>query len=71
SVAYARAHPDASAAFVRAHAAEMEPDVIRRHIELYVNDYTLSLDEAAVRALLAFGEREGFFASASLDPFAC
>jgi 1,4-dihydroxy-6-naphthoate synthase len=55
SVAYAREHPDASAAFVREHATEMAPDVIRRHIELYVNDYTLALDEAAVLKLLAFG----------------
>jgi 1,4-dihydroxy-6-naphthoate synthase len=71
SVEHARAHPDESAAFVREHAAEMDPAVIRRHIELYVNDYTLALDEAAVRALLAFGEEEGFFASSSLATFAC
>ena len=54
SVAYARAHPEESAAFVREHAAEMAPDVIRRHIELYVNDYTLAVDETAVTKLLAF-----------------
>ena len=54
SVAYARMHPKASAAFVREHATEMAPDVIRRHIELYVNDYTLALDENAVLKLLAF-----------------
>jgi 1,4-dihydroxy-6-naphthoate synthase len=69
SVAYARAHPDASAAFVREHATEMAPDVVRRHIELYVNDYTLALDEAAVKALLAFGEKEGLFPSAGLPIF--
>jgi 1,4-dihydroxy-6-naphthoate synthase len=71
SVAHARAHPEASAAFVREHAAEMDPDVIRRHIELYVNDYTLSLDENAVKTLLAFGEKEGFFPPSSLGLFAC
>jgi 1,4-dihydroxy-6-naphthoate synthase len=70
SVAYARAHPDESAAFVREHAAEMSPDVIRRHIELYVNDYTLALDEHAVLRLLAFGEEQGFFPSADLPLFA-
>jgi 1,4-dihydroxy-6-naphthoate synthase len=70
SVVFAREHPEASAAFVRKHAAEMSPDVIRRHIELYVNDYTLALDERAVKRLLAFGEKERFFPSADLPVFA-
>jgi 1,4-dihydroxy-6-naphthoate synthase len=70
SVAYARAHPGESASFVREHAAEMAPDVIRRHIELYVNDYTIFLDQNAVRTLLAFGEAQGFFPSADLAVFA-
>jgi len=69
SVVFAREHPDASAAFVREHATEMAPDVVRRHIELYVNDYTLALDEASVKALLGFGEKEGFFPSAGLPIF--
>ncbi len=69
SVAFAREHADASAAFVREHAAEMAPDVVRRHIELYVNEYTLALDEAAVKSLLVFGEAEGFFPSAGLPIF--
>ena len=40
SVEYAFAHPDASRDYVAAHAQEMDPDVTRRHIQLYVNDYT-------------------------------
>ncbi len=32
-------------AFIREHAQEMEQDVIDRHIDLYVNDYSLSLGE--------------------------
>jgi len=70
SVEHARAHPESSAAFVREHAAEMEPFVIRRHISLYVNDYTLALDENAVTRLLAFGEEEGFFPPSALPIFA-
>ncbi len=66
SVAYAREHPAASAAFVRKHATEMSPGVIRRHIELYVNDYTLALDENAALRLLAFAsERDGASANRS------
>jgi len=52
SVVYAREHPEASRDYVAAHAQEMAPDVVRRHIELYVNEYTLDLDETAVTTLL-------------------
>jgi 1,4-dihydroxy-6-naphthoate synthase len=64
SVEYAFAHPDASGAYVAAHAREMDPAVIRKHINLYVNDYTLALDEAAVHKLLGWAEEQGFNAAA-------
>jgi 1,4-dihydroxy-6-naphthoate synthase len=43
SVQYAFAHPDASRAFVRAHAQEMSENVMRQHIELYVNAFSIDL----------------------------
>jgi 1,4-dihydroxy-6-naphthoate synthase len=55
SVSMAWANPDASRAFVLANAQEMELDVVRRHIELYVNEFTLDLGHegyAAAEALL-------------------
>lgn len=52
SVEYAFAHPGASRAYVAAHAQEMAPDVVQRHIELYVNRYTVELDERAVQVML-------------------
>ncbi|MBC8092419.1 MAG: 1,4-dihydroxy-6-naphthoate synthase, partial [Pseudonocardia sp.] len=55
SVRAAWADPGASGAYVRAHAQEMAPDVVRRHIDLYVNSFTEDLGEeghAAVVALL-------------------
>ena len=67
SVEYAFAHPDASRDYVAAHAQEMDPDVTARHIKLYVNDYTLALDESAVRRMLEWGEREGVFPRAHPD----
>lgn len=70
SVAYAMVHPADSATFVQQHAQEMAADVQRRHIELYVNDYTLALDENAIIRLLAFGEDLGFFPSSSENLFA-
>jgi 1,4-dihydroxy-6-naphthoate synthase len=60
SVAYAFAHPDASRSYVAAHAQEMDPSVVRKHIQLYVNDYTLALDERAVETLLEFARSKGF-----------
>jgi 1,4-dihydroxy-6-naphthoate synthase len=67
SVEYAFAHPEASRDYVAAHAQEMDPDVTARHIKLYVNDYTLALDETAVRRMLEWGEREGVFPRANPD----
>ncbi|MHC4223362.1 MAG: 1,4-dihydroxy-6-naphthoate synthase [Planctomycetota bacterium] len=71
SIAHAMAHPDESADFVRVHAQEMDPEVVRRHIELYVNEYTLQLEERAVHRLLAFGEEQGFFPPSASPLFAC
>lgn len=71
SVEYAFAHPEASRAFVAAHAQEMDPDVMARHIRLYVNDYTRALDESAVHRMVTWAEQEGLFpaATASLPMF--
>ena len=61
SVEYAFAHPEASRDYVAAHAQEMDPDVMARHIRLYVNDYTRALDEDAVHRMIAWAEGEGLF----------
>ncbi len=62
SVEYAWAHPDASAGYVAANAAEMSPLVQQQHIALYVNEFTRELGEegyAAVTALLDRAHRAG------------
>ena len=61
SVDYAFAHPDASRDYVAAHAQEMDPEVSKRHIQLYVNAYTRALDERAVTTMLEWGRHEGVF----------
>ena len=43
SVQYAFDHPTASQDFVLKYAQEMEPDVVKQHIALYVNDYSVAL----------------------------
>jgi 1,4-dihydroxy-6-naphthoate synthase len=70
SVLHAMSHPDDSADFVRRHAQEMDEKVIRSHIDLYVNDYTLDLQEQAVSELLRFGEDRGLFPRSNLPIFA-
>jgi 1,4-dihydroxy-6-naphthoate synthase len=57
SVAHAFAHPEASRAFVREHAQEMSESVMRQHIELYVNDYSVDLGVDGRRAVEMLFER--------------
>ncbi|MEZ4601683.1 MAG: 1,4-dihydroxy-6-naphthoate synthase [Syntrophotaleaceae bacterium] len=62
SVAFALAHPGEAAAYIRRHAQELDEEVIRRHIGLYVNDYSLDLGDeglGAVRELLKRAEERG------------
>jgi 1,4-dihydroxy-6-naphthoate synthase len=51
SVEYAFAHRADSLPFVRAHAQEMSDEVMYRHIELYVNDYSIDLGADGRRAV--------------------
>ena len=51
SVQYAFAHRDASLPFVRKHAQEIRDDVIDRHIDLYVNEYSIDLGADGRRAI--------------------
>jgi 1,4-dihydroxy-6-naphthoate synthase len=51
SVEYAFAHRQASLPFVREHAHEMSEDVIYRHIDLYVNEYSVDLGAEGRRAV--------------------
>lgn len=70
SVEHAFRHHEDSRDYVLAHAQEMEPEVVRQHIELYVNRFSLDLGEEgerAVRELLERAEAEGL-APPSPDP---
>jgi len=57
SVAYAfEYHHKELAAFVQQHAQEMSEDVMRQHINLYVNDYSLQLGADGKKAVLTLIE---------------
>jgi len=51
SVEYAFRNPQASEEYVALHAQEMEPAVMRQHIDLYVNDFSVDLAEEGERAV--------------------
>lgn len=57
SVEYAFAHPEASAGYVAEHAQEMDPEVRRKHIALYVNGYSRDLGANGLAAVAAFLEQ--------------
>ena len=56
SVEFAFANPDSSKAFVKKHAQEMNDEVIKQHINLYVNEFSLSLGKKGRKALDVFLE---------------
>lgn len=61
-------HPDRASTYVNAHAQEIDAQVLRDHIQLYVNDYSLDLGAdgmAAVTEFLGKGREAGLFGSAN------
>jgi 1,4-dihydroxy-6-naphthoate synthase len=62
SVMYAFGHREESLSFIKQHAAELNKDVIRQHIDLYVNDFTVDLCERgfeSVRILETLAAEKG------------
>ena len=64
SIDYAFGHREEPRAYIEEHAQELADDVIDRHLELYVNSYTVDLGDegvAAVECLLKTGYEKGLF----------
>ncbi|MDK8183254.1 1,4-dihydroxy-6-naphthoate synthase [Paenibacillus sp. UMB4589-SE434] len=62
SVDYAWANPEASQHYILQHAQEMNADVAKQHIQLYVNNFTANLGEegyGAITSLLGRAAEEG------------
>jgi len=51
SVLYSISNPAEPASYIKKHAQEMDEDVLRSHISLYVNDFTLDMGEEGRRAI--------------------
>ena len=72
SVEYAFTHRTASLDYVRAHAQEMSEEVMYRHIDLYVNEYSVDLGaegRRAVELLFAKAAATGIIPSATNSLF--
>jgi 1,4-dihydroxy-6-naphthoate synthase len=57
SVEFAFANRSASLPYVRAHAQEMSEDVMYKHIDLYVNEYSVDLGAEGRRAVRLLFEK--------------
>lgn len=67
SIEYAFAHREETRAYIKAHSQEPDDSVIDKHINLYVNDYSIGLGEEgmlAVEALLKMAEDKGIIRKA-------
>jgi 1,4-dihydroxy-6-naphthoate synthase len=51
SVEFAFANPKSGLEFIRSHAQEMSEEVMYKHIELYVNKYSVELGEEGRKAI--------------------
>ncbi len=64
SLSYAQAHPDEIMDYCGRHAQEMQTDVMKKHIDLYVNAFSHDLTQeglSAVRRLFTEAEARGIF----------
>ncbi|HSQ77468.1 MAG TPA: MqnA/MqnD/SBP family protein, partial [Nitrospirota bacterium] len=69
SVQYAHAHTDEVLRYCRRHSQEMDTAVMKSHISLYVNDFSLDLGEEglkAVRRLFSEAEAHGVFPASTM-----
>ncbi len=72
SIYYAHKHPEETQIYIHKHAQEIENSVTQKHINLYVNEYSLDIGpqgEKAIRFLLTEAEQKGFIPHSSCDIF--
>jgi 1,4-dihydroxy-6-naphthoate synthase len=70
SLQYALQHPDDSEQYILDHSIEKNRDIIKKHIELYVNNETLNLSDrgrAAIDKLLQLGRESDFLPKSDDD----
>jgi len=60
SIIYSKAHTQEALPFIRQYSRELSDEVIKSHINLYVNDYSLDMGEEGRAALTELIERAKF-----------
>ncbi len=69
SLEFARENPEAVKPYIKRHAQEMDDNVINQHIELYVNEFSVSLGEEGEKAITELLKRgSGLGVLPSLGP---
>jgi 1,4-dihydroxy-6-naphthoate synthase len=56
SIEYSFSHYPFISDYIKKHSQEMEEEVMKKHIDLYVNDYTIDLGEKGKNAIEKFIE---------------
>lgn len=72
SLEFAFEQPSESLSFVREHAQEMDSKVMKQHIDLYVNDYSLALGNKgreAIECMYRFMQSQGSISSTNKKLF--
>lgn len=72
SIRYAFDHPNSGYDFIKKYAQEMEDEVVKKHIDLYVNGFTLELGnegEQAIKTLYEEATKNGVIPSVPKDIF--
>ncbi|MFW5851398.1 MAG: 1,4-dihydroxy-6-naphthoate synthase [Bacteroidota bacterium] len=62
SIEYARAHPESAMPFIQKHAQDISPEIISKHINLFVNDFSIHLQKSgkqAIRTLFSKAAKSG------------
>lgn len=73
SVCYAFAHPEEAGDYIKSHSQELSDEVVRQHIALYVNDFSIDLGDEGVHAietLFSRAEERGIIPACNLPLFA-
>lgn len=51
SIHHARSHPASTRGFVQRHAQEMAPEILARHIDTFVNDFSMGMSQTGQAAI--------------------
>jgi len=73
SIQYSRTNPVETGEYVRANAQELSDDVISRHIDLYVNEYSMdvgTVGESAIETLFSKSRQKGLMPEIDQELFA-